>query len=44
MKKELFLFFFKSFIFITTGNLGAQFRGTQKWYIIVDFDLNQACE
>ena len=40
MKKELFGFVLQSF-FITLIDLGAQIRGAQTWYTIVNFGLNQ---
>ena len=40
MKKELFLFAFLS-VFITLIDLGAQIRGTQTWYTVVNFGFNQ---
>ena len=40
MKKELFLFVFLS-IFITLIDLGAQIRGAQTQYTVVNFGLNQ---
>ena len=40
MKKELFLFVFLS-VFITLIDLGAQIRGAQIRYTVVNFGLNQ---
>ena len=40
MKKELFLFVLLS-VFITLIDLGAQIRGTQTWYTVANFGLNQ---
>ena len=40
MKKELFLFVFLS-VFITLIDLGAQIRGAQTRYTVVNFGLNQ---
>ena len=40
MKRELFLFVFLS-VFVTLNNLGAQIRGAQKRYTVVNFGLNQ---
>ena len=40
MKKELFFFVFL-FVFITLIDLGAQIRGIQTRYTVVNFGLNQ---
>ena len=40
MKKELFLFVFLS-VFITLTDFGAQIRGAQTRYTVVNFGLNQ---
>ena len=40
MKKELFLFVFLS-VFITLIDLGAQIRGAQTRYTVVNFGRNQ---
>ena len=40
MKKKLFLFAFL-YVFVTLTDLGAQIRGAQTRYTVVNFGLNQ---